>query len=115
MLSRETKDIIIMTIHLPENLESSVLEAVHRGQFASIDDAMTQAARLLLQQCQDAQTAPDGSEKEPQPPAEAVKPIWEEIEELAAGIPDEEFLRLPGDGAEQLDHYIYGLPKRPPS
>lgn len=38
-----------MTIHLPESLESSILEAVHRGQFASVDDAMTEAARLLLQ------------------------------------------------------------------
>jgi hypothetical protein len=40
------------------------------------------------------------------------KPIWEEIEELTAAIPDEEFLKLPADGAEQLDHYIYGSPKR---
>jgi Arc/MetJ-type ribon-helix-helix transcriptional regulator len=37
-----------MTIHLPENLESSILEAVHSGQFASVDDAMAEAARLLL-------------------------------------------------------------------
>jgi len=47
--------------------------------------------------------------------APAHKPIWEEIEELTANIPDEEFLKLPVDGAEQLDHYIYGLPKRPAS
>jgi Arc/MetJ-type ribon-helix-helix transcriptional regulator len=39
-----------MTIHLPENLESSILEVVHRGQFPSIDEAMAEAARLLLQQ-----------------------------------------------------------------
>ena len=39
-----------MTIHLPENLESSILEAVHSGQFSSVDDAMAEAARLLLQQ-----------------------------------------------------------------
>lgn len=38
-----------MTIHLPENLESSILEVVHRGQFSSVDDAMAEAARLLLQ------------------------------------------------------------------
>src|SRR3954453_14279289 len=37
-----------MTIHLPENLESSIREAVHSGQFASVDDAMAEAARLLL-------------------------------------------------------------------
>jgi Arc/MetJ-type ribon-helix-helix transcriptional regulator len=39
-----------MTIHLPESLERSILEAVHSGQFPSVDDAMAQAARLLLQQ-----------------------------------------------------------------
>jgi Arc/MetJ-type ribon-helix-helix transcriptional regulator len=37
-----------MTIHLPENLESSIREAVHSGQFASMDEAMAEAARLLL-------------------------------------------------------------------
>jgi hypothetical protein len=41
--------------------------------------------------------------------------LWEMIQELAAGVPDEEFLKLPVDGAEQLDHYIYGSPKRPTS
>jgi hypothetical protein len=48
-------------------------------------------------------------------PALPHKPIWEEIEDLTGNIPDQEFLKLPVDGAEQLDHYIYGLPKRPSS
>ena len=38
-----------MTIHLPVDLEISILERVRSGQFASLDDAMTQAAYLLLQ------------------------------------------------------------------
>ena len=38
-----------MTIHLPENLENSVREAVQRGQFASVDDAMAQAVSLLFE------------------------------------------------------------------
>lgn len=37
-----------MTIHLPKELESSIEAAVHSGHFASVDDAMTEAARLLL-------------------------------------------------------------------
>ena len=28
-------------------------------------------------------------------------------------IPEEEFEAMPEDGAEQVDHYIYGTPKRP--
>ncbi len=46
-----------MTIHLPEKLESSILEVVHSGQFASVDDAMAEAARLLLRQCKRATPA----------------------------------------------------------
>jgi Arc/MetJ-type ribon-helix-helix transcriptional regulator len=41
-----------MTIHLPENLESSILAAVRSGHFASVDEAMAEAARLLLTKCQ---------------------------------------------------------------
>lgn len=33
--------------------------------------------------------------------------------EFRAGIPPEELAKLPKDGAEQHDHYIYGTPKRP--
>ena len=39
-----------MTIHLPKELESNLLAAVHSGRYASLDDAMTEAARLLIRQ-----------------------------------------------------------------
>jgi Arc/MetJ-type ribon-helix-helix transcriptional regulator len=103
----------IMTIHLPENLETPILAAVHSGRYASLEDAMAEAASLLVQRLKQEQSQaeqPTASQAAP-----ARRPIWEEIEELTANIPDEEFLKLPVDGAEQLDHYIYGLPKRPPS
>ena len=38
-----------MTIHLPEELEKNVLAAVHGGQYASLDAAMTKAASLLVE------------------------------------------------------------------
>jgi Arc/MetJ-type ribon-helix-helix transcriptional regulator len=99
-----------MTIHLPPDIESSIQAAVHSGHFASVDDAMTKAASMLLQRLKQEQTQvkqPDAAPK--------YKPIWEEFEEIAASIPDEEWSKLPVDGAEQHDHYIYGTPKRPPS
>ena len=37
-----------MIIHLPKDIESSIVAAVHSGLFASVDEAMDQAARLLL-------------------------------------------------------------------
>jgi Arc/MetJ-type ribon-helix-helix transcriptional regulator len=39
-----------MTIHLPEELESSIRAEVACGHFASVDDAMAEAARLLLRE-----------------------------------------------------------------
>ena len=40
------------------------------------------------------------------------KPIWEIIKERADALPDELVAKLPTDGAEQHDHYIYGTPKK---
>jgi predicted DNA-binding antitoxin AbrB/MazE fold protein len=40
-------------------------------------------------------------------------PIWERIAALAADAPPEELDKVPTDGAAQLDHYLYGHPKRP--
>ncbi len=37
-----------MTIHLPTEVETSIEAVVQSGRFATVDDAMTQAARLLL-------------------------------------------------------------------
>ncbi len=40
-------------------------------------------------------------------------PIWERIAARAAQTPQEEVDKLPADGAAQIDHYLYGHPKRP--
>jgi Arc/MetJ-type ribon-helix-helix transcriptional regulator len=38
-----------MTIHLPPRLENPILAAVHSGRYASLDDAMTEAASMLVE------------------------------------------------------------------
>jgi hypothetical protein len=40
------------------------------------------------------------------------RPIAEVLAEIAAAIPAEELAQLPSDFTDQLDHYIYGTPKR---
>lgn len=45
-------------------------------------------------------------------PEQIHQPIWEKIREIAKQVPEEEWDRLPADGAEQHDHYLYGVPKR---
>jgi Arc/MetJ-type ribon-helix-helix transcriptional regulator len=72
-----------MTIHLPNELETSIQAAVRSGRFASVDDAMAEAARLLLRTI--------GEEPKPRETAAPHDPllgIWrdapEEIDEIVA-------------------------------
>ena len=44
---------------------------------------------------------------------ETCKPIWEQFADAFNEVPEEELARLPTDLAAQVDHYVYGLPKRP--
>ena len=64
-----------MTIHLPPNIESSIQAAVHSGHFASVDDAMTEAATLLLQELgqEQAQAKPAA-----EPPSDPLLGAWRE-------------------------------------
>lgn len=40
------------------------------------------------------------------------RPFWERAAEIVRSIPSEERRRFPPDGAEQHDHYVYGVPRR---
>jgi hypothetical protein len=46
------------------------------------------------------------------PPQETSKPIWEQFAEAFHDVPEEDIARIPTDLASQVDHYVYGLPKR---
>lgn len=100
-----------MTIHLPADLESSIRAEVDRGRFASADDAVAEAVRHFLRQSPPEAAEPAGNGDAEAPAGR--KPIWERIPEIFSEIPDEEWDKVPADGSEQLDHYIYGTPKRP--
>jgi hypothetical protein len=39
-------------------------------------------------------------------------PLWKAISDVAAALPADVANQLPTDGAEQHDHYIYGIPRR---
>ncbi len=69
------------------------------------EDAQDRVARLMLDVAETANEANDREEEEQ-------KPIWEKIRERAEKIPPEVWERLPEDGASEVDHYIYGTPKR---
>jgi 16S rRNA U1498 N3-methylase RsmE len=40
------------------------------------------------------------------------KNIWEIAQEITEDITEDELQQLPHDGAQQHDHYIYGIPKK---
>lgn len=102
-----------MTIHLPEDLEQSIRSEVLSGRFALVDDAMAEAARLLLREREPAHDEATNPLAVPGSLARIRKPIWEVVDELRQSVPPEELARLPRDGAEQLDNYLYGSPCRP--
>lgn len=67
------------------------------------------AERVLSEKSREAlRGSPDAST----PPRTDARPIWEVITDIMKNVPDEVFDRLPKDGASQVDHYVYGLPKR---
>ncbi|MGP0069201.1 MAG: type II toxin-antitoxin system ParD family antitoxin [Isosphaeraceae bacterium] len=116
-----------MTVHIPEYLERFVHDQVQAGRYSTEDEVISDALEQLRQQVQpeavsrgslgtvpDAEDEPRGA-VEPAMPLPGRKPLWERAAELRKSIPEEEWAKLPVDGAEQLDHYLYGSPKRPTS
>jgi Arc/MetJ-type ribon-helix-helix transcriptional regulator len=95
-----------MTRHLPKDVESSIVAKVRSGLFPAVDAAMTEAARLLLERLDEGHGAAG-------PSAPAATPAWETLLKNMEDVPDEVFDRIPADSSAQLDHYLYGSPKRP--
>lgn len=40
--------------------------------------------------------------------------IWEVVDEINAGLPVDTWENVPTDGSINLDHYLYGAPKKRP-
>ncbi|MEK6303779.1 MAG: hypothetical protein AABO41_23990 [Acidobacteriota bacterium] len=51
----------------------------------------------------------EGIERQKSQPA---KTLWDAIQNIVKDVPDEVWERLPTDGSEQHDHYLYGSPKK---
>ena len=78
-----------MTIHLPDDLERFVRAQVHSGHFASEDDAIAEAVRLLRRQLsQGAIPAPTAGQhaplKNPDPVLGAMRDAADEMDEIVA-------------------------------
>jgi len=40
--------------------------------------------------------------------------IWDKIEEIMRDVPDDVLASIPTDGSLNVDHYLYGTPKKQP-
>jgi Arc/MetJ-type ribon-helix-helix transcriptional regulator len=76
-----------MTIHLPHDLESFIQAAVHSGRFASVDDAMAEAARLLLREMNNQarlEPRPQATDESPDPVLGCMRDDAELMDEIVA-------------------------------
>ncbi len=92
-----------ITIELPDSLEEPL--KAH---------AQSKGVSTAGYVCLAVQHAISEDDKRPDPEQRETRPIWEVITDRMKNLPDRVFDQLPKDGASQLDHYIYGLPKRNP-
>lgn len=78
-----------MNIQLPDNLENSVRSLVNGGRFTSVDEAMTEAARLLVNKLANEPanvSVLTGSEEMPDLLLGSMRDFADEMDEIVADI-----------------------------
>jgi hypothetical protein len=85
------------------NLEDQLIDKVR----ALPPNKRQEALRLL-------DTLASGPSAEPNGTGRDRRPIWEIVEEVNAALPADTWDSVPADGSINLDHYLYGAPKRQP-
>ena len=90
--------------------QKGLLAALSRETGKPIPALLDEALEALQEHARldPAKDETNGSERHaPAPP-----PIWEKIRATFSNLSEEDLHSLPVDGAAQVDHYAYGLPKR---
>jgi hypothetical protein len=83
------------------NLEDQLIDKVR----ALPPNKQEEALRLLDNLAGGASAEPNGTGVDR-------RPIWEVVDEINAGLPADTWDSVPTDGPINLDHYLYGAPKR---
>jgi plasmid stability protein len=83
-----------LTLHLPEEQEAAL-----RSRAQAWGVSAEEYAQQLLQR--------DLTQELRRPVSVAIREFWSDL-------PDEVRAKLPAHGAGQVDHYVYGVPKREP-
>jgi hypothetical protein len=92
-----------LTLNFPPNVERAYLaEAQAKGMPI---DALVCDVLIARKAGTELAIEPEEQNRDP-------RPIWEVMLDNLKDIPPEEFAKLPKDGASEVDHYLYGHPKR---
>lgn len=83
-----------LTVELPDRKEAALKARA---------DARGMSAEQYVQQIVDRDLEETDSDS---------RSVWELFAESRKRVPPEEFAKLPKDGADEHDHYLYGHPKR---
>lgn len=83
------------------------------GREGQIATENPEDSRLLQNGREDAANGHSGREAAASDPemGPGVRSVWERVEAFLENLTPEEVERLPEDGAEAHDHYLYGVPR----
>ena len=112
-----------MKLSLSPETERLIEEKVSSGRYQSADEVVRESIKLLDERDNghpeapaDAMSPPPAPEEETGEPAaqKGKKPatLYELFEPIWASVPAEEWEKLPRDLSINLDHYLYGAPKK---
>ena len=77
---------------------------------SSIEEAIVERLRALdAEEQKRVLDFVEGIERQKSQPA---KTLWDAIQDIVKDVPDDVWEKLPTDGSEQHDHYLYGSPKK---
>ena len=83
------------------NLEDQLIDKVR----ALPPDKQREALKLLDSLATDPNSEAAGADR---------RSIWEVVDEVNAVLPADTWENVPPDGSTNLDHYLYGAPKKQP-
>lgn len=89
-----------LTIHLPPEKEAA-LNAAAQAQGVTTEEWLRDLVEERLQSVEEAFSA-----------SQARRPLSARIREIWTDMPEEVRAEYPEGGAYQIDHHVYGLPKR---
>ena len=101
-----------MDVQLSEDLKHFVQAQLASGRYASEEEVLRDVGQWLHQKRHHEHPDVDSSQGTLGLGAATPHRFLEAIDELMKDVPEDELAKLPTDGAKNLDHYLYGAPKR---